>query len=318
MLIPIELDENGSVLDGAHRLKVCKELGLNPPTITRRGFSEQEKQAHALTLNLTRRHLGPVQRKELHRKLRRLGKSLRAIAEASGVSEATVRRDTAGATNDAGARVIGRDGKSYPATRPAPVLNMPGAITTEEYERELRTARRPKAKSAPPPRGQYSLILADPPWQYAHATNEWAVENKYPTMSLDEICAIKVPAAKDAVLFLWATNPMLEAAIDVMAAWDFEYKTNAVWVKDRNGQGYYLRAQHELLLIGRRGKMHIPDASNRPNSVFHGPRQEHSRKPPEAYQLIERMYPQAKKIELFARNARKGWKAWGNQVAAAK
>jgi N6-adenosine-specific RNA methylase IME4 len=75
-----------------------------------------------------------------------------------------------------------------------------------------------------------------------------------------------------------------------------------------------VRNQHELLLIGVRGNMRSPAEGARPPSIIDAPRREHSQKPEEAYQLIERMYPDLPKCELFARNARAGWVAWGNQA----
>jgi N6-adenosine-specific RNA methylase IME4 len=124
-------------------------------------------------------------------------------------------------------------------------------------------------------------------------------------------------AAEDAVLFLWTTLPHLEEAFRVIAAWGFQYKTNLAWVKDKIGLGYFVRNQHELLLVATRGNIPSPAPAARPPSVIMAPRREHSRKPDEAYELIERMYPELPKIELFARSARKGWAAWGNQAPAA-
>lgn len=314
-LVPVELDESGRVLDGVHRQRVCSELKIKPPTITRRGLSEDEKRAQALALNLIRRQLTPEGRRDLHRKLRQLGKSLRDIAAASGVSEATVRRDLAGATNIAPDVVFGHDGKCYPAKRrPSPVLDIPDAITKVEYERDLRVANRPQPSPVPPPKGQYSLIYADPPWRYESSAGTRAIENHYPTMDLGDICALPVPAADDAVLLLWATNPLLREAFQVMEAWGFDYKTNACWVKDRVGLGHYFRSQHELLLIGTKGKMRPPEASTRRASVIEAKRRKHSQKPDAVYGIIEAMYPQTTKIELFARDARKGWDCWGNQA----
>src|SRR5215471_15309077 len=99
--------------------------------------------------------------------------------------------------------------------------------------------------------------------------------------------------------------------------WGFAYKSNVVWVKDKIGLGYLVRNQHELLLIATRGDIPTPLPAQRPASVINAPRREHSRKPDEACALIERMYPNLPKIELFARNAREGWAAWGNQAPAA-
>jgi N6-adenosine-specific RNA methylase IME4 len=133
-------------------------------------------------------------------------------------------------------------------------------------------------------------------------------------MDLDEIKALKVPACDDAALFLWTPSPMLPGALEVMNGWGFDYRTSMVWVKDKIGMGWWVRQRHELLLIGRRGAMHTPDAEDEPESVIEAPRTGHSEKPPVVYEIIERMYPLATRVELFARQRRDGWAAWGNQL----
>jgi len=174
--------------------------------------------------------------------------------------------------------------------------------------------------TAPLPDRRFPIILADPPYRYER---QWAVsrniENHYPTMSTEDICALPVAdlATADAMLFLWTPPPLLTDAIAIMEAWGFGYVTNAVWVKDKIGMGVYLRQQHELLLICKRGNCIVPDPSLLSPSVIQAPRRAHSEKPDEAYELIERMYPDLPKIELFARNAREGWAVWGNQAPQA-
>ena len=100
----------------------------------------------------------------------------------------------------------------------------------------------------------------------------------------------------------------------MIEAWAFEYVSNIVWIKNQIGLGYWVRNQHELLLISKRGDIPTPRPSDRPPSVIHAPRREHSQKPDEAYALIERMYSALPRIELFARSRRAGWDAWGNEV----
>jgi len=87
------------------------------------------------------------------------------------------------------------------------------------------------------------------------------------------------------------------------------------WIKDRAGTGYWIRNQHELLVIAKRGDP--PSPMPPPPSVIRAARREHSRKPDEAYELIERMFPGLPKIELFARGQRAGWDAWGNEAEGA-
>jgi N6-adenosine-specific RNA methylase IME4 len=164
--------------------------------------------------------------------------------------------------------------------------------------------------------GTYPVIYADPPWRYDVVESESrAIENHYPTMSNEDIYALPIQSlcTDDAVLFLWATSPKLVEAIQVVAAWGFTYKTCMVWVKDKIGMGYYARQQHELLLIATRGAPPTPAPADRPSSIVNAPRDAHSAKPTEFYELIERMYPALPKIELFCRSPRDGWSAWGNQ-----
>ncbi len=142
------------------------------------------------------------------------------------------------------------------------------------------------------------------------------MDNHYPTMPLNDICRIPVcsRATDDAVLFMWTTSPHLNQAFQVLEAWGFEFRTTVVWVKDKFGTGYFVRNQHEILLIAVRGEVLHPPPSARPPSVITAARREHSRKPDEAYDLIEGMYPELPKLELFARSCRAGWDAWGNEV----
>jgi len=186
--------------------------------------------------------------------------------------------------------------------------------------RELREeVRKHKVKTKTPKLadGKYSVIYADPPWKYDFSqSGSREIENQYPTMDVEEICALSVGnlAAADCVLFLWATNPKLREALQTIEAWGFEYKTNMVWVKDKIGMGYYARQKHELLLIATTGSPPTPAPEDRPASAVMSERVGHSRKPQEFYGVIETMYPKSKKIELFSRAKRQGWEAWGNEV----
>jgi N6-adenosine-specific RNA methylase IME4 len=183
-------------------------------------------------------------------------------------------------------------------------------------EREKELASRQRAL----PEKRYGVIYADPPWKfepYSRITGmDRAADNHYPTMTPEEICALKVPAADDCVLFLWATAPMLPQALKVMAAWGFDYKSNCVWVKDKVGTGYWFRNQAELLLVGTRGKIPAPAPGQQSSSVIMAPRGAHSAKPAIFREMIEAYFPTLPKIELFARGeARQGWGAWGNEAA---
>lgn len=160
------------------------------------------------------------------------------------------------------------------------------------------------------------VYYADPPWEYDFSeTITREIENQYPTMELGEIKELVIPAPIDSVLFLWATAPKLREALEVMLAWGYQYKTNAVWDKRKIGMGYWFRGQHELLLIGTRGDISPPEQQNRQSSVIAIPRTGHSTKPPEVHDMIEQMLPELCYVELFARKPyNEKWLVWGNEI----
>ena len=174
---------------------------------------------------------------------------------------------------------------------------------------------------------KFATILADPPWRFQNRTGKMAPEHRrlsrYGTMQLDEICALPVEgaAADPAHLYLWVPNALLPDGLAVMKAWGFDYKSNLVWHKvrkdggsDGRGVGFYFRNVTELCLFGVRGKNARTLAPGRRQVNLLGTRKrEHSRKPDEAYDIIEAC-SSGPRLEIFARGARKGWTAWGNQA----
>lgn len=182
----------------------------------------------------------------------------------------------------------------------------------------------PYVPEEPPelPDGIYNVIYADPPWAYDNQIENWGPTSlHYKPMTTDMICKLGVLEIldKNAVLFLWVTNPMIKDALSVMDAWGFEYKTNIVWVKtelQRPGSGFYVRGRHELLFIGTHGSFTPLERDISPpiGSVIEAPVQEHSRKPDKVYEIVERLYPGCKYIELFARRERQGWDNWGDEI----
>lgn len=174
------------------------------------------------------------------------------------------------------------------------------------------------------PVGGFNMIMADPPWHfdlYDDASGAAkSAAGQYETMSLRDIMKMPVEmlAAKDAVLWLWCTHPNIPQALQVINAWGFEYRTSGVWSK-RNpetgklafGTGYLLRCASEPFLIAVRGK---PRTSRKVRTVVEGARREHSRKPEEAFAAAELMMPKARRLEMFSRQAREGWTAWGDEA----
>ena len=127
--------------------------------------------------------------------------------------------------------------------------------------------------------------------------------------------AVEAVAARDAVLFLWATAPMLPQALQVVSAWGFTYRSHLIWKKDRIGTGYWFRNVHELLLVGTKGNIPAPAMGTQWASVVEAPVTQHSAKPERFLEMIEQYFPTLPKIELNRRGPpREGWHAWGNEA----
>jgi N6-adenosine-specific RNA methylase IME4 len=171
--------------------------------------------------------------------------------------------------------------------------------------------------------GHYAVILADPPWHFrvrSDKGNSRSASNHYGMMSLDDIKSLPVwtLAAPDCCLFLWATDPMLPQALDVMRGWGFTYKTvGFYWTKTNQdgspftGLGYWTRANPEMCLLGTRGNPKRLSKSVR--RLINALRREHSRKPDEVRERIEALVA-GPYLEMFARSTRPGWDAWGNET----
>ncbi len=182
------------------------------------------------------------------------------------------------------------------------------------------------------PRRAYALGYADPPWEQEAWSDVTGQDKglKYPSMSVDEIKTLcagdKSPFTPDAVLFLWVTANRLPDGIAVLEAWGFEYVTCMAWDKLHIGMGRWVRDRHELLLIGKRGKISLaPEMGTQPESLYSEPKTEHSRKPAWFAAQIERQWPSLRKIELFQRrdSLAEGdirlngmWDFWGNQAGS--
>lgn len=175
------------------------------------------------------------------------------------------------------------------------------------------------------PNKGYASILADPPWRFLNRTGKVAPEHKrlsrYDTLSLEEIKQIPVQsvAGDKSHLYLWVPNALLPDGLEVLKAWGFTYKSNIIWHKvrkdggpDGRGVGFYFRNTTELVLFGIRGSMRTLDPGRSQVNIIRTQKQEHSRKPDELYELIERCSP-GPYLEIFARGKRDGWDVFGDQ-----
>lgn len=165
----------------------------------------------------------------------------------------------------------------------------------------------------------HDIIVMDPPWKFSSNSAAKPGRNAmrhYPCMTDAEIAALPVAdlAAKDALLFMWITVPMLDRAMAIPRTWGFRYASGISWHKSRIGTGFWARNRHEHCLIYRRGKFPCPRPAPFPDSIISGQQRQHSRKPDALQDQIDAAWPDATKLEMFARQQRPGWVAWGNEI----
>ena len=333
--------QNGNylIVAGHRRARIAKELGIKVPCIIRTDLKEDWQIKEALIKdNLLRRHLSDYQKVRCGLELEPIEKMKKEKERRTKISYYRKTGETVEnfppskkkeKTRDIVAKEVGfGSGKQYEKAKkvyqeaPEPIKKQwqEGKLSTHAAYQKVKRLKQIKEqkeavgeiKPIEEIGGKFDIIYADPPWEYDFSVSDSrAIESHYPTMKLDEICKLKIPAAENAVLFLWVPQPKLREGLKVIDAWGFEYKTGMVWIKDKIGMGYYVRGKHELLLIATKGKPELPLPKNRPESVIEAPRTNHSEKPKIIYDIIEKMYPNKRYLELFARSQHDGWVAWG-------
>ncbi len=230
----------------------------------------------------------------------------------------------------------------------------PACVQASKRRRELIEALALLQPAKPTTFGEYVIIYVDPPWKYNSRANHktrfrGGAEGHYPCMPLEEIASLPIDkiGAQNSLLAMWCTFPFLEDQIRLFNHWGYSYRTQLVtWTKlnprgwdqpkdDPNykhgkpyvlysdglfhsvffGTGYYAKANPEVLLLGMRGQ--VPTISDTYSSVVLAPISEHSRKPQETYRIIEGVFGQLPRIELFARTSAPGWDVLGNHIDGA-
>lgn len=292
--------------------------------------------AFQATIDWSEFRIAAEKRKNIAQRLADIGASQRATARMLGVDDKTIRNDLRPAEESAfpsaesaenAAEIIPPAEKSAPewfqGADPAELAKEKARKEEKKRQREIQNAEISAGEKALPD-GKYAVIYADPPWQFDVWSGEGkdrAAENHYPTQTLEEIqlWPIRDMAADDCALFMWAVMPQLPEALSVIEAWGFQYKTCAfTWVKTTKdgtrpatGMGYWTRANAEICLLATRGSPKRLNADVQ--QVIMSPRMEHSRKPDEVAERIERLLA-GPYVELFARRPREGWETWGNQA----
>jgi len=165
----------------------------------------------------------------------------------------------------------------------------------------------------PLPKGEYDLIVIDPPWDYKDEYDKDSRRGacRYDLLEQEELLKMAIPAASDSILWLWTTHKFIWDAKELMEHWGFEYKLILAWDKEKLGIGVWLRCQVEFCLLGIKGKPGWNLTNER--DIIREARREHSRKPDGFYSTIEKLCPARKRLDIFGREKREGWDIYGDE-----
>ncbi len=348
----IWLDHDGRILDGRNRLRACEAAGVEPRF---QPYEGDDPLAFVLSLNLVRRHLTESQKAMAAARVANMnhGGDRRSdqvanlplvpqveAAQRLGVSERSLRYAKVVQESGSPELVAAVDQGVVAVSEAAPVAkkshitqraiiamvasgevgNLKTALVRRDIERQKLEIAEGRAVQ---PKGLYEIISCDPPRPYdntydaAHPTGRSGC--KYPSMPMEELKALKLPAAKDCVLWLWTTNAFIGEACDLLEVWGFQQKTMLTWVKlskltqePRLGLGHWLRncTEHCLLAVKGSPKVSLTNQT----TVLVAPALGHSRKPTEFYELVDSLCV-GRKLDYFSREKRPGWEQFGNEPA---
>lgn len=337
---------HGQIVDGRHRYSACVSIGLSPKfEDLPEELTEAEVQSRTISLNLHRRQLTLEQRAAIAAKLTTTARGANqhtaaAVSQAKaaqllGVSVDSLQRmqrvQRAGIA-DLLEQVTNGDISIAEATKIA-ILSAPkqrqalaklqasirqATLQKNKADRQAKRSEAADFQTQKFPDQRFDLLLIDPPWDYQNDGETTTANPKrhYPTLTQAELTSLPVKelSERDALVFLWATSYHLEDALALLQTWGFAYNTSFVWVKPHHvvGGGIF-KMSHEFLIVGKRGR-----GLGKPAKLFSSwleqPRAKvHSTKPLAFQSMLQTMFPNATKVELFARAQRGGWTAWGNQ-----
>ena len=335
LLNPLTVTPGGRLIAGARRLAAVRQLGWREvpvhivdldeiacgefmENVVRKDFTPSE-------LVAIERALGPRLRKEAKERQRAHrgtapGKPANTSGNFRGVNGET--RQKVAAYVGVSGRTIEKAAAVVAAAEREPdryghlVEQMDDSGRIDGAYVELRRLETWRDRTAvPPPKGLYRTIVCDPPWRFEARAGDELHRGRvaYDTLSVEEIIS-KTPrcATEDCILWLWTTNAHLHDALHILESWGFSYRGMLTWVKSALGTGDWLRGQTEHALLASRGALRLARHGVSTVLITHQ-RLAHSEKPQEFYQVVEKLCP-GPYIDLYARQARPGWAAWGNEI----
>ena len=333
---------NNYIIDGHNRYEIAKQFNLEYKTISKEFESEDEAKEWMILNQFGRRNLSAYQRSVLALELEDVFriKAKENLSKGGKISQEGLLISAKAVDTRKELSKVASVGKDTIAKVKKIQEKAPDEIKTKlstgeisinaaykEIKKEEKKEERDKkieevkqkieTENLTTLNKKYHVIAIDPPWSYnekgGFSSDDYDAQNNrgavdYPTMTVEQIKKIELPAANDSVLFLWTTHAFLRDSFDVMKGWGFNYKATIVWDKVKMGMGRNIRMQVEFCLLGIKGKPIIQGSNVR--DIITEPRREHSRKPEAFYKMVETMCI-GNKLDYFSRQTRKNWKHYG-------
>ena len=334
------VSEKTYIIDGHTRNEACKELGIEPKFEYMEFKSWLHAMKYAVEVNMLRRHLSTLQKVEMaireieiekkiaeQRQKQTLpkdgqkgfqklempngihtGRTIELVSEKTGIPSRTVARIK---------RVLDKGSDEIKQA-------VASGKTSPAYAERMIKKEKMRSNPIPLPKNKFRIIYCNVPYKCDYELEG----SNHPTLSEEEIINLKDKEgttvtsvfAPDAVILFWTPIPKFEEALRILKAWGFTYKTSIVWSKEKEGilqegTGHYIRDTCELLLISTKGVPKTPQSKDRPPGIIKSPRTKIPyQKPDITRHWIEKMYPNEKYLELFARETVNGWTGWGDHL----
>ena len=316
-LAPI-IEFEGMILDGRHRWLACQELGVEPYI---EEYEGTDALGYVVSLNLKRRHLDESQRAMIAGRLAEADSRYRANLQMPSRAEAANIMNV-GSRSVASAKKVLADGVDElidAVDRGEVAVSVAAKIAElpKEDQHDVIKADKPEVEIKKVARQKKEKDIAVKTIEESVNSNTQlynVILTDLPILPWEKIASMKIPAADNSILFMWATSASLCEFLNIMKQWGFEYKSHIVWVKQKPSIGHWTKSWHSLLLIGTKGDILPPPPELQPPSVVQAPIGRHFEKPAIFVETIEKLYPNALKLEMFSRSPREGWSSMGNEI----
>lgn len=308
----------GQILDGRNRYKAADIAGVEPSFLE---YDGDDALGYVIRHNLHRRHLNESQRAVVAGRLATMRQGERTDLEPSANWRKDVSQQEAAEMLNVSPRTIQR---IKAVEREAPELipliesgemTASKAFTETKRRNVIQHLESVEAQEAKALEGLYDVIVIDPPWDMQKIEREVApnqVAFEYPTMSLDDIEKIEIPAADDCHVFLWTTQKYLPDSLALIESWGLKYVLTFVWHKNGGFQPFGLPQYNcEFAIYARKGTPQFIDFKNF-MTCFNAPRGAHSEKPEEFYELLRRVTA-GRRLDMFNRRKIEGFDGWGKE-----